>query len=322
VKVRGAGVLLACCLLGTASLNAEPAGAARPVKGALYVDYDAQAKLRVSKSGRRLSPRTKIWAQRPGCAIPPVSLDRHRRPVRIAARGRFRFVERTAGFVLRVRGRFATRDRVRIIYRSCGGGPTRLTAHRTGPIRFRNCRTQRAKTLLRTAKGRVFQQLVWRPGRSGAGGNSWIDAAYGCLFSVNEPFALGQDDDDDFDLSSFRLVAPYVAYEEQACAGLGCGFSVAVRDLRDGSKLREAPDPSTDNFGPVTDLELTDNGSVAWIANSPPFGPAPLRSVWASDSLGTRRLDNGLDIALGSLELNGSALSWVNGGLSRSATLE
>jgi hypothetical protein len=146
--------------------------------------------------------------------------------------------------------------------------------------------------------------------------------AYGCLFSANEAFALGQDNDDDFDLSSFRLVAPYVAYEEQSCVGLGCGFGVTVRDLRDGSRLREAPEPATDSFGKVTDLELEDNGSVAWISNSPPFSPTPARSVWASDTLGTRRLDIGPDIELHSLALNGSMLSWVNGGLTSSALLE
>lgn len=322
MRVLGTTLLLACWLLGAMSLRAESASAARPVKGALYVDYDARAKLRVSKSGRRLSPRSSIVTTRPGCAAPPVRFDGRPRPVLISASGRFRVVERTGGFVLRVRGRFVSRDRVRIVYRSCGIRRARLTAHRTGPIRFRDCRNHRAKTLLRTAAGRVFQQLVWRPGRSGPGGNSWIDAAYGCLFSVNEPFALGQDDDDDFDLSSFRLAAPYVAYEEQACAGLGCGYSVIVRDLRDGGKLREAPEPATDSFGKLTDLELKDNGSVAWIASSPPFSPTPARSVWASDSLGTRRLATGPDIALKSLALNGSVLSWVNAGLSSSATLE
>lgn len=322
MKARGTAALLACCLLGTAALAAEPAGAAAPAKGALYVDYDVQAKLRVSKGGHRLDPRSTMRVGRPGCAAAPVRLGSPRRPIRIGAGGRFRLVQRTARFVLRARGRFVTRERVRIAYRSCGSGLARLTAHRTGPIRFRDCRTHRAKTLLRTDTGRVFQQLVWRPGRTGPAGNSWIDAAYGCLFSADEAFALGQDDDDDFDLSSFRLVAPYVAYEQQGCVGLGCGFSVEVRDLRDGRKLRDAPEPSTDSFGKVSDLELKDNGSVAWIADSPPFSPAPVRSVWASDGLGTRRLDEGPDIALGSLRLTGSALSWVNGGVSRSATLE
>lgn len=333
MRVLRAGVLLACCLLGTVRLSEEPAAAARPAKGALHIDYDALAKLQVSKSGRWLSPRSTIVAERPGCASPPVRLDRRRRPLRIAASGRFGFVERTGGFVFRVRGRFVTRDVVRVNYRAryhrnrplprgCGIGPTRLTAHRTGPFRFGDCRTHRAKTLLRTATGRVFQEFVWRPGRSGPGGNSWIDAAYGCLFSVNEPFALGQVDDDDFDLEIFQLVGPYVAYEEQGCVGLGCGYGVIVRDLRDGSKFREAPDASSNAFGPVTDLVLRENGSVAWTANSPPFSPETYRTVWASDSLGTRLLDSGPDIAPGSLELNGSALSWVNGGLSRSATLE
>lgn len=311
---------------------AAPAATARPIKGARYLDYEVQTRLKVSEDGRSLSPRSIVDAslyQPSGCnrPAPRVRLGSHRQLVRINPGGRFRFVKRTGGLVIRVRGRFATRDRVQIGYlaryrrkrplpRGCGNGPTRLSAHRAGPIRMRNCRTHRAKTLLLTATGRVFEEFVWRPGRSGPSGNSWIDAAYGCLFSVNKPFALGQVDDDDFDLNVLQLVGPYVAYEVQGCVGLGCGFSLVVRDLRDGSKFRD------ESKGSVGDLELKENGSVAWISTSD-FDPAePMRRVWASDSLGTRLLDEGPGIAPGSLELNGSTLSWVNGGLSRSATLE
>ena len=241
------------------------------------------------------------------------------RPVIIRATGRFRVVERTGGFVLLVRGRFVTRDRVRIVYRSCGIRRTRLTAHRTGPIN-RDCRSHRAKTLLRTAAGRIFQEFVWRPGAVGPAATAGSMPRTAVSSPPTRPFALGQDDDDDFDLGSFRLVAPYVGYEERACVGLGCGYSVTVRDLRDGGKLREAPEPATDSFGKVTDLELKANGSVL-DSEQPSVFPDPARSVWASDSLGTRRLDN-RPIALESLALNGSFLSWVNGGLGRSAVLE
>lgn len=311
---------------------ASPAAAARPIEGARYLDYEVQTRLKVSEDGRSLSPRSIVDArffQPSGCVrpAPAVRLGSRRHLVRISPRGRFRFVKRTAGLVIRVRGRFATSDRVQIGYlaryrrkrplpRGCGNGPTRLSAYRAGPIRMRNCRTHRAKTLLLTATGRVFEEFVWRPGRSGPSGNSWIDAAYGCLFSKNKPFGLGQVDDDDFDLDVLQLVGPYVAYEVQGCVGLGCGFSLVVRDLRDGSKFREE---STFSVG---DLELKENGSVAWTETSN-FDPAkPMRWVWVSDSLGTRLLDEGPDIALGSLELDGSTLSWVNGGLSRSATLD
>lgn len=310
----------------------SPAAAARPIEGARYLDYEVQTRLKVSEDGRSLSPRSIVDAklfQPSSCnrPAPAVRLGSRRHLVRISPGGRFRFVKRTAGLVIRVRGRFATRDRVRVGYlarprrkralpRGCGGGPTRLSAHRAGPIRMRNCRTHRAKTLLLTATGRVFEEFVWRPGRSGPSGNSWIDAAYGCLFFQNEPFGLGQVDDDDFDLDVLQLVGPYVAYEVQGCVGLGCGFSLVVRDLRDGGKFRD------ESTSPVGDLELKENGSVAWIATSN-FDPAkPMRWVWASDSLGTRLLDEGPDIAPGSLALNGSMLSWVNGALSRSATLE
>ena len=106
MRVLGTTVLLACWLLGAMPVSAS-ANAARPVKGALYVDYDAEAKLRVWKSGRRLSPRSSIVTTRPGCGAPPVRFDGRPRPVLISKSGRFRVVERTGRFVLRVRGRFA-----------------------------------------------------------------------------------------------------------------------------------------------------------------------------------------------------------------------
>lgn len=305
-------------LIALLLIAASPADAARPVKGALYVDYSSVANLWVSENGRSFSPRSTVtweWT----CA-PTIRVGSRRNRVHITKGGRFGSVERTGGWVFRVKGRFATSDRVRLNYRilrrgnQCKLGSRKVTAYRAGaPLRFRDCRTHKAKTLLRTATGRVFQDYVWRARRSGPEGTNWIDAAFACLFSESKAVELGQDDDDDYDLDDFRLAGPYVAYEEQGCVGLGCGSGVIVRDLRDGRKVREAPDAFSDTFGSVTDLELKENGSVAWMGSS---------TVWASDSLGTRLLDEGPDLVHGSLELNGSALSWVNGAVSRSATLE
>ena len=55
----GAGLVVLFCLIGTGSLRADPAAAARPVKGALYVQNSdtSAAYLRDSKSGRWLNPR-------------------------------------------------------------------------------------------------------------------------------------------------------------------------------------------------------------------------------------------------------------------------
>jgi hypothetical protein len=66
-------------------------------------------------------------------------------------------------------------------------------------------------------------------------------------------------------------------------------------------------------------LELKDNGSIGWINLAPPYTVAP-PSVSAYDSLGRRLLDSG-NIALESLTLSGSTLSWVKDGVPQSATL-
>ena len=71
----------------------------------------------------------------------------------------------------------------------------------------------------------------------------------------------------------------------------------------------------------MTDLELKDNASVAWIARAAPYASDRNPSPWAYDNAGKRRLDTGA-IELTSLELSGSTLTWVKEGLPRSATLD
>lgn len=322
-RVATAGVALAAALF----LVPADASAARPVERARYIDtnYAYTVDLRVSNSGRSVRVKTDFVYD---CHQRQVSGASGRRPVPIDRSGRFQYVRRSGRLSISVSGRFHTRNRAIVTFRSrrqprrrfhrCDG-PFRdsVSPKRIRRIPFRDCRTHRAETVLSAPTGRVFWQPLWDD-RDG-----WMTVAYACLFSVDRRFALGQDGDDDHDLGAFRLAGPYLGYEEVECVGLGCGHGVVVRDLRDGSVPRSAPTPnvSQEFFGPVTDLELKDNASVAWIARPAPYSNEVGPSVWASDSAGTRRLDTG-DISLTSLELDGSTLTWDNDGVPRSATLE
>jgi hypothetical protein len=310
------------------ALGPASAFAARPVKGARYADTDFafSADLRVSQDGRSLSSRRSAVSNSSDWQCP--GLDFHvgspMRPVRISQSGRFELVRRRGRFALLLSGRFQTKNRLKISFRyrreparkshPCDdSGRVTLTPRRVYPIPFHNCRTHKAKTVLSSATGRVFWQSLWDD-RDG-----WTTVAYACLFSANRRFKLGQDEDDDSDLGPFRLVGPYVAYHGAYCS-MGCGFDLRVLDLRDGTILRKLPESSSTPLGAVTDLELKDNGSIAWISRPAPYSTETAPSVSAYDSLGLRQLDVG-DIELHSLELDGSTLSWTKEGVLQSATL-
>jgi hypothetical protein len=320
-------------VVGAATLGAGPASAARPVKGARYIDADNagffghRVKLQVSRSGRWLSPRhssvSNVWGDADNCRNLDVHLGSRRRPVRIRPSGRFRYVRRRGSFVLRLRGRFTTENRARIRFRyrreprrrshPCNdSGRISLSPQRIRQLPFRDCQSHEAKTVLLAPTGRVFWQFEWD-------GTEWIEIAYACLFSANRRFKLHEDEDDDSDLHDFRLVGPYLAYAWHPCAEGCLRDDVEVRDLRDGKLARRGPTSAGGHEGAITDLELKDNGSVAVIAYSYP--PDRAREVWAYDTLGARRLDRG-DISPRSLVLEGSTLSWVKDGVVRSATLE
>jgi hypothetical protein len=298
--------------------------AARPVPGGRYADTDYAfwVNLRVSKSGRFLDPR--------GSRIENVSswtcrgLDTHIGRTRISRSGRFEYTRRRGRFVLTVAGRFTTKEQARVSFRyrrvprrkgrECDdSGRVPLTPERVVPVTVTDCRTHEDPDLLLTPEGRVFSHRTWF-GRDG-----WGSAAWGCLFSVNRSFRLGQDEDDDNDLDDFRLVEPYVAYEHAEC-GMGCFYSLHVQDLRDGA-VRHLPREPVDAFGDVTDIELRSTGSVAWIAQPRQYGNETQPSVWADDGVTTRRLDMG-NVALDSLELNGTTLTWTRDGARQSATLD
>jgi hypothetical protein len=323
------GVLLAAlaCIGALEAAAPARAPAAAPAKAALYADTDLSywAYLRVSRSGRSLSPRgSRIESH--DCSFPDVHLGSRERRVRISRSGRFRFARRRGRLVFRISGRFTTNRRARVTFRilreppgarsrGCeDSGRVRLTPARVGPTPFRDCRDHRATNVLSTPTGRVFWEDEWDH-REG-----WIVVAHACLFSVNERFELGQDDDDDSDLFEFRLAGPYVAYGRVEAAGGAA--TVYVRDLRDGRKLRGGLDPNRPTypgelFTGISDLELKENGSVA-VIGSPLSGGG--FEVWGYDSLGVRLLDSG-NVSKESLELAGSTLSWVKDGAPRSAEL-
>jgi hypothetical protein len=182
---------------------------------------------------------------------------------------------------------------------------------------FHDCATHQAKTLLLGPTGRIFQQPWWD-------GEIWTKVAFGCLFSLNKRVSLGVDDEnsDDEDLDLFRLAGHYVAFSDAISGGASGSVALVVIDLRNGHnhhRPRLASYPS--------DIELKDNGSVAWIGQEG-FAQPPARSagandlgVFAEDSTGHHRLDTG-KIGPTSLELNGSTLTWTKAGNTYSATLQ
>jgi hypothetical protein len=67
-------------------------------------------------------------------------------------------------------------------------------------------------------------------------------------------------------------------------------------------------------------MDLKGNGSVAWIAEDPGHNP-PYSQVDSDGVKGPMVLDEGPEIDPNSLSLEDSALSWINAGSPRSATL-
>jgi hypothetical protein len=311
------------------------AWAAQPVKGSRYAGVGSVggwfgvADLRVENSGRSFDPRSSIVDNSPRgpCRGFDFRVGTRSRPVRISRSGRFRSVRKRRNFVIRISGRFVTKDRARISFRyrrsprRRGGrcddsGLRRIALRRADPVPFRDCHTHKAKTLLMASAGRVFQQREWA-GRHGL----WVRNTYACLFSVNRRFRLAGEHDH---IGPFRLAEPYVAFAQEDYFGIGGApiVDVQVHDLRDGRARSLPPRNSRSCFGTVTDLALKATGAAAWIADPPGYCLYRFpRSVWADDALGYRQLDGG-DIEPRSLELNGSALSWLKDGVVQTAALE
>ncbi len=337
MKVRGRRRLALTAILVALLSGTEQAAAAAPAASGAYVGeccgganfegYATVAKLRVGAGGRTLRGGRRgsyIGCYQDGTLV----VLRLRRRVAIEADATFAYEGRSRGRRLRVRGRFLSPDRARIAYSvrpgrtafGCPAGPRPLRLHRrAGKPEPGGCTAQPARTVISSPVGRVFVQRAvvrW----------AFLPFAYGCLYSAGTPVALGLDGFDEAGLGQaldhFRLAGPYVAY---GCGGNrrdGCWATVSVMDLRDGTVhgRKTLPLSQAGSFeagtGP-SDVELKDNGSVAWIAG---FGGQ--REVAVLDTAGERVLDSGSEIRADSLTLDGSTLTWRNGEETRSAVLD
>jgi hypothetical protein len=130
-------------------------------------------------------------------------------------------------------------------------------------------------------------------------------------------------------LTPIRLAGRFVAYATfLEGAADGSQAYVDVRDLRTGARTKSvtAGEPDEGQFshdfqGPIQDLELRSNGSVAWIEKTFTTGD-PLFRVVKHDAGGRAVLDAGTDVDPRSLALSGSRLYWTRGGTPFAATLD
>ena len=183
---------------------------------------------------------------------------------------------------------------------------------------FSGCRSQRARTLVETSTGRVFEQnrLVSNV--------EFFPYAYACDFETNRRVTLGRDwDDEQIDVP--RQAGALVAFARVGCGVGSCGASIKVLDLRDGHVVATGAGAPGPPFGPhlVRDLVLKENGSVAWTVGRGSFGDPGYfaQELWVRDGQGERLLDSGAGLDPTSLTLTDSTLTWINGGVVRSATL-
>lgn len=347
--VFGLAPLATVCV--TVLLFVAPALAGRPAPGAHYFGLRATAQyprveeliepsveLRVARSGRRLSAAEVTllcgrgrshdepvvsfsFRHNPAAVVrrdgsfsfPAVGLSDTKRPVRLWLSGRFVSAQ-YARLFYRVRN---PRDCPRPHERYRDFSPAAL--YRDGQPPFSGCRSQRAGTLLRTDTARVFQQLVIDEF------TGFVTHVYACLYAKpHRRVDLGQNYDDG-QVRVPRLAGKLLAYSGVGCALGGCQATITVRDLGSGRVIQKIS-PVQDPFaGPnlVWDLALKEDGSLAWIVAYGRWGERDFlaREVWALDTAGQRLLDSGPGLELESLALTDSTLTWLHGGIPRSATL-
>ena len=175
------------------------------------------------------------------------------------------------------------------------------------------CTKKSGTTVVATKQARVFKK----------GGR-----VYACLYRLarhraGRRFLLG-----DGSVRNVRLAGRFVGYSRV----VDTGPKVTVKELRRGRLVHNARPTSLSPAPPVvTDLVLKRNGSVAWIAGSTPLDipmappgtvvPRPTYQVQKADRDSSAVLDQGRDIAPGSLALRRSTVSWSKGGRTYSAQL-
>jgi len=130
-----------------------------------------------------------------------------------------------------------------------------------------------------------------------------------------------------------RVAGPWVAHEDYATFNPVVASVVVVQDLRRAGKRvpsgtiayyagfrLSAPERLVHlaTSARVTDLELRDSGTVAWIERDP---AGTTLTVRVRDAHATTQLDSGPAIDPASLHLAGRTLTWTVAGAVRSATI-
>src|SRR4051794_29356413 len=255
---RLASLALAASLL--ALLAAAPAQAARPVAKARYAGVakgnTAWAELGATSDRRRFRGKrsvVEIVDTDCGSGTKPKAFHLG---ARVGRGGRFHFTKRHGRFVFSASGRVKSRNTVSLVVRyrrrparagqPCdNAGRHKLTLRRVRRGHPAGC-GERAQTRLWTRDARIFRK-----------GPEFGHEAFGCLFSKGKAVRLDEDEDADNSLRLFHVAAPYVAYAIDACPN-GCGWALAVADLRTGKKTAQIATGSEGlaGTGPVSDLEL------------------------------------------------------------------
>ena len=137
-----------------------------------------------------------------------------------------------------------------------------------------------------------------------------MSRTFACLFSINERAPLARDAEG-LTTSDYRLAGAYAGYKRSAS---GRRPTPSARGLRDGDSatLSELPER-------VTDFVVGANAAVALIRD-PPGNIVPIEVRVVIGSAATA-IDSGEGIDPTSLELEGSTLRWIKGGVPRSAPI-
>ena len=153
---------------------------------------------------------------------------------------------------------------------------------------------------------------------------------YGCSVARGRSFRLGHA----VRALAQARVGPLAVAGDLAAYGLQSfgvdtvSASVVVRRLTDGTVLKElraTRAAGAESFESIGSLVVMANGAVAWIGSLHSIvGHRSAIEVHAAGGAGAgadRVLDSGPDIDLASLRLHGSRLTWVDGAVTRHATL-
>ena len=187
------------------------------------------------------------------------------------------------------------------------------------PLSRPTCRRGGVRTLVRTARMRVYTVRVSEPGFQPE------EKTFACLFAAGRQVPL--DDEEYHDAyGPFRLAGSLLAYdyELEADGESDAASFIRVLDLRSGRERRQvcAGGPKSCAFESsdvsVHSIVLLRSGGVAWTASD-----GGEHFVFKADAGGEEReLDSAYGrIRLGSLRLSGGRVTWKRGDATRSATL-